>query len=88
MNGKRESHSITRGWIGKKIFRRVHPEANTIGGFLKKEICGPFDTGVVVGATDADINNYAPCGIIGNFICNWSKFYPANVWKRCRYEYF
>ena len=59
-NGKREYHALSRGWIANEIFRRVHPEGDTIGEFLNKEICGPFNADVVVGDTDADINNYAP----------------------------
>jgi len=59
-NGKREYHAITRGWVANEIFRRVHPEGDTIGDFLKKEICGPLNADVYVGVDDANVAKYAP----------------------------
>eukprot|EP00090_Calanus_glacialis_P024125 TRINITY_DN37455_c0_g1_i1.p1 TRINITY_DN37455_c0_g1~~TRINITY_DN37455_c0_g1_i1.p1 ORF type:complete len:428 (-),score=98.05 TRINITY_DN37455_c0_g1_i1:82-1365(-) len=64
-SGKREYHGITRGWIANEIFRRVHPEGETIGEFLQKEIQGPLDANVFVGVNDENANNYAPVTEMG-----------------------
>jgi len=57
--GKREYHSITRGWIANEVFRRVHQTGMTIGEFIKAEVAQPLGTnGIVVGVSDEDVSRY------------------------------
>merc|ERR1711892_687459 len=60
VTGKREYHGMTRGWIANEIFRRAHPEGETIGEFLDKELHTPLKADVYVGIKDASVKNYAP----------------------------
>ena len=60
--GKREYHGVTRGWIANEIIRRVHPDGNTIGEFLQKEVSGPLNADAFIGVNDLAVNNYAPVG--------------------------
>merc|ERR1711874_823096 len=43
VGGKREYHTITRGWVANEIFRRVHPEGKTIGEFVDEKIARPLE---------------------------------------------
>ena len=33
---------IPRGWIANELFRRVHPDGKTIGGFIRENISKPL----------------------------------------------
>ena len=59
--GKREYHSITRGWIANELFRRVDKEGKTIGEFLKVNVSGPLKADIFVGVEDNRFNDYEPC---------------------------
>ena len=54
-HGKRQYHSITRGWIANEIFRRVDPDHRTIGEFLQMEVASKLGADVYIGC---DLSNY------------------------------
>lgn len=62
--GRRLYHAITRGWVANEVFRRVHPEGNTIGEFLRTRVSGPLEARVYVGVEGKEVEDYAPVGEI------------------------
>ena len=58
--GKRQYHAMTRGWIANEVFRRVHPNGDTIGEYLRKDIRSKLGADVFVGVDDSIAENYAP----------------------------
>ena len=59
--GKREYHSLTRGWIANELFRRVDKKRRTIGEFFKEEVSGPLKADVFIGVDETRIKDYEPC---------------------------
>ena len=59
--GKREYHSITRGWIANELFRRVDKDGKTIGEYLKENVCGPLGADVFIGVEETRFKDYEPC---------------------------
>lgn len=57
---KREYHSLTRGWVANEIYRRVHPDGETIGEYIKNEAREPLNADVFVGVSKAAMANYVP----------------------------
>ena len=58
--GKREYHTITRGWVANEIFRRVHPEGKTIGEFVDEKIARPLEADLYIGVPASKEQDYAP----------------------------
>lgn len=61
----REYHAVTRGWIANELFRRVDPEARTIGEFLSQEISGPLESDAVIGVKEPDLKRVAKVTPLG-----------------------
>lgn len=57
---RRAYHAFSRGWIANELFRRVHPDGKTIGGFIRENISKPLGACVFVGVQDAEIEDYEP----------------------------
>jgi len=60
VGGKREYHTITRGWVANEIFRRVHPEGKTIGEFVDEKIARPLEADIYIGVPASRENDYVP----------------------------
>merc|ERR1712087_271868 len=58
--GKREYHTITRGWVANEIFRRVHPEGKTIGEFVDEKIARPLKADIYIGVPASKEQDYVP----------------------------
>jgi len=56
-NGKRQYHSMTRGWVANEIFRRVQEGQTTMGEFLESELAEKLSADVYLGCTK---DNYFP----------------------------
>jgi len=57
VEGKRQYHSVTRGWIANEIFRRADPQKRTMGEFLDLEIAKKLGADVFIGCSK---QNYFP----------------------------
>ncbi|MEQ8691220.1 MAG: serine hydrolase domain-containing protein [Pseudomonadales bacterium] len=57
---RREYHAITRGWIVNEVFRRLDPEARTLGEFVRAELSGPLQADTYLGLTDSEHARIAP----------------------------
>ena len=57
VEGRRQYHAISRGWIANEIFRRVDPQKRTMGEFLDQEIAKKLGVDVFIGCTK---KNYFP----------------------------
>ena len=58
--GKRDYHSLSRGWIANEIFRRADPKQRTIGEYLSEDVAGPLNADVFVGVPSSRYDDYAP----------------------------
>jgi len=65
LDGRRQYHALSRGWIANEVFRRAHPEGSTIGEFLRSKVSEPLDAQAFVGVSQAQLANYAPVQEIG-----------------------
>jgi len=63
--GRRQYHGNSRGWIANEIFRRVHPEGNTIGEFLRSKVSEPLGARAFIGVHQDELDDYAPTGEVG-----------------------
>jgi len=64
-NGKRQYHSLTRGWIANEIFRRVQGGQTTLGEFLDRELAKKLSADVNIGCTK---DNYYPVKLMEGMV--------------------
>jgi hypothetical protein len=67
-DGKREHHGFARGWIINEVFRRAEPSGRTIGEFLRDEISGPLNAGVIIGVREEQMSKRIQVKALGAFV--------------------
>ena len=64
VEGRRQYHSVTRGWIANEIFRRCEPSGRTIGEYLRAEVSKKVGADAYIGLNDDQLENVADLKII------------------------
>jgi len=87
-SGKRQYHSISRGWIANEVFRRAHSKGSTIGEFLSEKVSGPLGARVYVGVPDHLLADYAPVKEISLSFLFGQSFIPEIFGRGVDYNIF
>jgi len=52
---RRNYHALTRGWVANELYRRVEPNGQTLGEFVRENLAQPLNADVYVGLKNEEL---------------------------------